>query len=326
MTTTLATPGSTVELNSSFSTRRAPWIVLGTQIDDEVNAAEAAKLGGLDFEVELRPAMVPVRRPNDPKRWNYRSEPSRRTLTRVDNDEFFDYVSSGYQVVQYADAFDFLDEINSRYTAAGIMNGGKQGFVVVQLPGLESLNVEVDDDVDPHELYVIVRTSHDRSKAVEISVMPLRGKCMNMLPLPSFTAGAPQRWSIKHIGDPKAKLAEAQAVLKRTPKYAEVYANTVRQLSSVSVSREELQTILKRVLPNRARRDDQIEAISNLYVSGDPTVGEKPNGWTAVQAVNGYFQWYRNMGTRTAQSLFTSGLTGDQAKYTGRTTQLLLSR
>jgi hypothetical protein len=41
--------------------------------------------------------------------------------------------------------------------------------------------------------------------------------------------------------------------------------------------------------------------------------------------VSEYFDWGRNEGTRTAQSQFTSGLTGDTAKYFNRTAQLLLN-
>jgi hypothetical protein len=44
-------------LTSSFSSRYLPWTKIGTVIDDEsVNAAEAARLGGIDFEVELQNA------------------------------------------------------------------------------------------------------------------------------------------------------------------------------------------------------------------------------------------------------------------------------
>jgi phage/plasmid-like protein (TIGR03299 family) len=311
-------------VDKSFTSRMAPWYKLGPQIDGDVDAAEAAKLGGLDFEVELRPAVRPQRR-SDGKGWNYVQVPSRRTLVRTDNDEFIDYVSADYKMLQYGEAFNFMDEINPRYVSAGSMSHGKQGFIVAQLPDVSAINVEINGEVDPHDFYVIVRTSHDRSKAIEISLMPLRGRCMNQLALNSMTQGAPQRWSIKHIGDVKSKMAEAQRVLTVAPKYAEIYAAKARQLGSVTVNDEDARSILKRVLPAKVKRDDQISAIMGAFHS-NPHVGFTGTGWGLANAVSEYFDWGRNAGTRTDQSQFTSGLTGDTAKYFNRTAQLLLNR
>lgn len=333
MTTTIETPATESDVQTtptgfgvdkSFTSRQAPWYKLGPQIDGDVNAATAAKLGGLDFEVELRPAVRPKRKA-DNSGWTYVQVPSRRTLVRTDSDEFIDYVSADYKMLQYGEAFAFMNEINPRYVSAGSLSHGKQGFIVAQLPDITALNVEVNGEVDPHELFVIVRTSHDRSKAIEISLMPLRGRCMNQLALNSFSQGAPQRWSIKHIGDVKAKMDAAQKVLTVAPKYAEIYANKVRQLGSVTVTDEQSRDILKRVLPARAKRDEQIDAIMSGYHSS-PAVGFIGTGWGLANAVSEYFDWGRNAGTRTAQSQFTSGLTGDTSKYFNRTAQLLLNR
>jgi phage/plasmid-like protein (TIGR03299 family) len=332
MTATLETPVTPEEqttptgfgVDKSFTSRQAPWYKLGPQIDGDVDAAEAAKLGGLDFEVELRPAVRPQRR-SDGKGWNYVQVPSRRTLVRTDTDEFIDYVSAGYQALQYGEAFGFMDEINPRYVSAGSMSHGKQGFIVAQLPNISELNVEINGEIDPHDLFVIIRTSHDRSKAIEISLMPLRGRCMNQLPLQTFSNAAQQRWSIKHIGNVKDRMAEAQRVLTAAPKYAEIYAAKARQMGSVTVSDEEARSILKRVLPAKAKRDDQVDAIMTAFHTS-PAVGFTGTGWGLFNAVSEYFDWGRNAGTRTDQSQFTSGLTGDTAKFTNRTAQLVLSK
>lgn len=332
MTATLDNPVITPEqttptgfgVDKSFTSRQAPWYKLGPQIDGDVDAVEAAKLGGLDFAVELRPAVRPQRR-SDGKGWNYVQVPSRRTLVRTDTDEFIDYVSAGYQMLQYGEAFSFMDEINPRYVSAGSMSHGKQGFIVAQLPDISALNVEINGEVDPHELFVIIRTSHDRSKAIEISLMPLRGRCMNQLALQTFSNAAQQRWSIKHIGNVKTRMAEAQRVLTMAPKYAEIYAAKARQLGSVSISDEDGRSILKRVLPAKAKRDEQVDAIMTAFHT-NPAVGFTGTGWGLANAVSEYFDWGRNSGTRTDQSQFTSGLTGDTAKYFNRTAQLVLTR
>lgn len=329
MTVTLDNPVTTPTLTpsvKSFTTRQAPWMKLGPQIDHEVDAATAAKLGGLDFTVELRSARFDAVNENG-SRTNV-TVPSRKAIVRTDRfgvSSFIDYVSKDYEVVQYADAFTFMDAINPRYTAAGSLSDGRQGFIVAQLPEFLSLNLEINGEVDPHDLYVIVRTSHDRTKAMEISIMPLRTRCMNQLALDSFSQSAPQRWSIKHIGDVESKIKHAERLITVLPEYAEIYATKARKMGSVKVSDEQARDILKRVLPDKAKRDDRINAIMAGYHES-PHVGYVGTGWGLANAVSEYFDWGRNTGTRTDQSQFTSGLTGDTAKYFNRTVQLILNR
>jgi phage/plasmid-like protein (TIGR03299 family) len=336
MTATLEAPVTTAveapiqtapeSASKSFTSRQAPWLKLGPQIDGDVNAAEAAKLGGLDFTVELRSARFDALNENG-SRTNV-TVPQRKAIVRTDRfgvSSFIDFVSKDYEVVQYADAFTFMDDINPRYVAAGSMSDGKQGFIVAQLPDVSQIPLEINGVLDPHDYYVILRTSHDRSKAMEISLMPLRGLCMNQLALNSMTQSAPQRWSIKHIGNVQDKMVEAQRVLKVAPKYAEIFAAKARQLGSVSVTDEDSRSILKRVLPDKVKRDETIDAIMSTY-HNDPTVGFVGTGWGLANAVSTYYDWGRNDGTRTDQSKFTSGLTGDTAKFFNRTAQLLLNR
>lgn len=322
MTAVLESPATDVvtatPYQQTFTHRQLPWIKLGAQIDHDVTAAEAAQLGGLDFAVGYRTLTYSF----GGKKIQV---PGRKAVVREDTGDFIDAVSDDYQMVQYADAFSFMDQINPRYVAAGTLSHGKQGFMVVQLPDLTDIDVEIGGVADPHDFYVILRTSHDRSKAIEIALMPLRGLCMNMLGLPSLTRGAPQRWSIKHVGDVDKKLAAAHSTLKRSQEYVKVFRNTARQLSSVKMNDEDTRYVLKMILPDRKRRDQQIDAIMAAY-TGSPTVGFTGNGWGVVNAVSEYFQWGRNTATRTDQSMFTGGLTGDAAKYTGRATQLILAR
>lgn len=303
---------------TTFTTRELPWIKLGTVIDHPVNAAEASKLGGLDFEVTLEEAGYM-------RGGKWHKQENRRALIRKDTDEFYGFCSTDYETVQYHEAFDFLDAINPQYVSAGTLRDGRQGFMVVKLPEHTQLDIALKGEIDPHELYVIVRASHDMSKGVEVVVTTLRGKCMNMLTLPSLTAGAPQRWSIRHIGNPHAKLREAQAVLANTERYEQAFRSITRRLVDVEVKRDEVPMILQRVLPDKPQREKQIEAITAAY-DGAPTVGFTGTGWGVVNAVSEYFMWERTGGLRTAESTFRDNLDGAAHKMVGRTAQLLLRR
>lgn len=331
------------EITQSFTTRYLPWTKIGTVIDDEsVDSATAARLGGIDFDVELQPAgrwkaheeiadgdgsVVYIdadgNHVDEPGRWI--TEPSRRAVARVDTDEWYSYVSTDYQLVQFREAFAFMDGIKPRYVAAGALSGGRQGFMVVQLPE-EDVDVELHGEVDPHDMYVVLRTSHDLSKSIEVAVLMLRNRCMNMLTLPSFRPHTPQRWSIRHVGDPHAKLRQAQDTLTKAGNYRDAFQSVTTQLASVRVTADDLRGMARVVLPERLKtRDDMADKVVERF-QHDDTVGYVETGWGAVNAMSTYLQWGRDTAVRTTQSEFTSPLDGDTAKYVNRLAHLVMQR
>lgn len=309
--------------NQMFSTRDVPWMKLGKTLEagEAVTAQEAATLGGLDFEVELVDA-------------GYRDADgvwhpveSRKAAVHKDTRQWFSFVSNDYQLVQYGEAFGFMDQVNPSYVSAGTMNDGRQGFMVVQLPERQHLDLNLAGTSDPHDLYVILRTSHDLSKAIEVAVLPLRGRCMNQLTLPSLTAGVQQRWSIRHVGDPKAKLAQALNTLTRTDAYVREFEEMATRLAELDVQVDEAEKLIRAILPDRPRRETQVESIISRF-QHSPFVGEEfhGTGWGLVNAVSDYLEHGRESKVRTAASRFTGGLNGDTHRYTGRAAQLLLRR
>lgn len=309
---------------TTFTARQLPWMQIGKVIDEpDVDAKQAAILSGLDFDVESRDVAYLERTdPDGTEHWT--RIPSRRAMVNQTTSQWMSIVSTDYKPVQYSDAFNFMDEINPRYVAGGKLSDGKQGFLIVQLPEHLKFDPAPGGESDPQDLYVMVRTSHDLSKAIEVAIITLRGKCMNQLTLPSLTADAPQRWNIRHVGDPHAKLVEAQKVMRNAPRYVDVISNRVRQLSEIDVTPRKLGIILKHVLrPTLANRDDMIARI--LEMSSRPTVGFEGTGWGAVNTVSEYFQWGRPIATRTPQSIFTDSLDGDGARYVRKVATALLS-
>lgn len=310
----------------AFSTRDVPWGKLGVIKDGAATAAEAAKQGGLDFEVELLEAGFRSSVPAKPGTSPWKVVGHRRACVRKDTQTFLSYVSSTYPPVQYSEAFAFMDEISPNYVAAGCLGGGRQGFMVVQLPDHLKHEIKLGKNTESFDWYVVFRTSHDLTRAIEVSVMMLRDKCMNALTLSSFTAQAPQRWSVKHVGkDPMLKLAAATETLTRSSAYVEAFTRAVKSLAETKVELEEAESVLKRILPNRPKRDEQVSSIISAWRES-PTNGFPNDGWGLVNAVDEYFEWGRPDGTRTDASRFTGALNGQTHKYTNRTAQLLLQR
>lgn len=315
---------------TEFTLRDVPWGKLGATIDGEaVTALEAARLGGLDFQVDLLEAGFKAEVPKShhaPKgTMAWQTVKPRRAVVRRDTQAFFSFVSDTYKPVQYSEAFAFMDSINPRYVAAGTMGGGRQAFMVVELPGKELLDLSLPGGHDSLKQYTVLRTSHDLTRAIEVSVLNLRDKCMNALTLPSFSSGAVQHWSVRHIGDPMQKLQAAKMTLAHTEAYANDFIETAQRLAAYDLEIEEARKVLEMVLPNRPKREGQVNAIVDAWQKSD-TIGFPTNGWGLTNAVSEYFEWGRNEGTRTPQSRFTGGLTGATHRYTGRTAQLLLRR
>lgn len=300
--------------DTMVTTRSVPWMQLGSILDQEVmTAAEAITLGGMDFEVSLEPCFQRV------VTGDFVEVPNRRCITRRDTEEVFEVVSGDYEVLQFGEAFDFLDAINPRFVAAGTLKGGKQGFVVVQAPEMQSLSLLGEDK---HDMYVVVRTSHDRSRAVEAMVMPLRERCMNQLGLQSFKSGVANRWSIPHTKSMHDKLIVAQDAITKLDVYADELKKTAERLAAMPFSPEEGERLIRRVLPNRPKTDEVVTRIMQLWQHGE-TVGYSGNGWGLVNAVSDYFDHGRAGGS--AESRFTGALQGVTYKMINSTAALALA-
>lgn len=322
--TATVAPGATNTMYDErklFTSRQAPWMKLGTVIDSDVDAAEAARLGGLDFEVALHPAGFTR---NGGK--NYKRVPDRFAIVREDTGEFFNFASSDYGVVQYSDAFTFLDEINPRYVAAGALRGGRVGFVVVQHPDVTDLaGLDLAGVKDPHEMFVVVRTSQDMSFAVEISLMTLRGRCMNELTLPSFSKRAPHRWSLRHSRSVLDRMHQAQTVLTNANAYVDEFTKIARRLSDIDLDFEQAKAALEIVLPDRPRREKTIEEILDVYQNSGNN-GFQGTGWGLVQGVSEYFEWMRPGRQQTDATQFSNALDGQTHKQVARTASVVLAR
>lgn len=298
------------------TTRTAPWMKLGTLVEEAMTAEEAAKAGGLDFTVSLRD----IQRKMNDGTWEISKH--RKMVTADDTDEEFDVVSADYGLLQYSEAFDFLSQINPKFIAAGTLKGRRQGFMVVQLPDLPELDM-LSLENDPHDLFVVVRTSHDRTRAIECAVMPLRRRCMNELGVRGFAKGAEQRWSVHHVGNVAEKLHSAEEMVQRANVYAADFVNTANRLNGVVIDNDDARKILGRVIRETTKQTEVINKIIDMWNTRE-SVGYVGSGWGLFNAVSEYFEWDRKGGT--AQSQFLNVLEGQTRKAMDQTAALILSR
>ena len=315
-----------VQENQQFSVREVPWMKLGKLVDEKaVTAKEAAELAGLDFDVELCDvAYVSGTIGQNPI---FKPIPTRKAVVARDNGDFMGFASSKmYQTLQYSEAFSFMDTISPKYVAAGGLRKRRQGFMVVK-PELE---LNVLDGEDPHDLFAVLRTSHDCSRGIEVSVMPLRGRCMNQLTLRTFSKSAQYRWSIKHTTTMAAKLKEAQDSLQKIGLYAKRFEEIALRLANVAVAEDKARNLLKIVIPQpngktertEEQWKDRLNSIIDLWQTA-PTVAYAGTGWGLVNAVSEHYDWKRTGGT--PESRFLNALEGETHKKVNKMAGLLLS-
>jgi len=301
-----------------FTTARLPWMKLGEVLEDAVTAEEAAARTGMNFDVQL----LPVEYTHNGRHMTW---DKRQISVRSDNGHPLGVVSAKYEPVQYAQAFAFMDAISPRYEAAGLLQGGRQGFMVVTLPDVSPLQVLGGDD--EHRLYVTLRTSHDRSRGVELTVMPLRGLCMNMLSLKTFGSKATNRWSFKHTTSVHAKMKEAQETLARTVEYRDEFQRIVERLHDVDVAADwAYEMLVTHVLPKTAKKNEEVaDHIIHMWQT-DETIGAigRDNGWGVINAVSSYYQHERVGGT--PESRFLGALQGTTYKAVNTMATLVLTR
>lgn len=303
---------ASVETTTQFSTREVPWMKLGKLAEHAPTSAEAAKMAKIDFDV--KPVAISYK-----FNGNSKSIARKKALIRTDTGEELGLVSaSSYKIVQYREAFDFMDTIDTRYVAAGSLKGGRQAFMVVKAP----VDINVLDGDDPNELFAILRTSHDTTRSLEISMMSLRGRCMNQLPLQSFAKNAPYRWAIPHVGNVAAKLAEAKSSIEKMTNYAARFEQLAAQLADIKVNEEISRTIIKKVIPAHIKKVDEVVTEIETLRTTAPTVGYVGTGWGLVNAVSEYYDWSRVGGT--AESRFLGALEGQTIKTVNKTVAHLL--
>jgi len=306
--------------DTQFTTRTTPWAKLGTVIDKPVTPDEALALGGLDWTVDKKPLFLKA----GPR--SYQEVPNRFAVLRSSDEAIFGIVSHEYELWQNHEAFAFIaglvdDPDTAIIEAAGAVRGGRQVFMAIKFPGA------IGDvlDGDAHDLYAVVRTGHDGSKAVQVIVMPLRGMCMNMMGLRSFGRNAQQRWSIQHTSSLGARLEQARDVLKTVDDYADGYREMAERMAAIDVEEADLRKLLERTLPDRPSRGQTVDAIAHGFVNS-PTIREQDrcNAWGAFNAVTEYMDWGRPRSTDEGR--YHAGIDGASDRLRNRTAALLLAR
>lgn len=303
------------EVETMFSARVVPWHGLGTVTEDVLTAKEAIVAAGLDWDVELRNIYVQTA--------DKKSKivlPGNHAVVRMSDDRVLGTVKSRYVPFQNRDAFAFADSLvdsgDAKYETAGSLRDGKVVFMSMKVPN----GIAIDGDNDPHDLYIMLLTSHDGSKAISVHVTVIRPVCMNTVT--AAVRAAKHKWSMPHVSTIEGKLQEARDTLSLTFDYADSFVQMGNQLVSTKITDDQLVAILTDVLPKRPKTPDVIESMMDLY-HNSPTNGYTGTAWGGYNALTEYFDHGREV--RSQEAVFHNIMSGEIATARNSMVERLLA-
>lgn len=292
--------------------RGLPWHGLGQGVDGVATAEEAIKAAGLDWEVELRDVFTMD------KAGKNKRVTGNFAVTRTSDDTVFGIVKSRYAPFQNREAFQFTDNLvdsgEAKYDTAGSLRGGRVVFMSMSVP--DSIMVGGED---PHDMYILLRTSHDGTTAIGVYVTMIRTVCMNTLTL--ATKEAQYRWSIPHVSTIHGKIAEARNTLELSFSYADEFNKMAEELMQKKITDDAAASILEQVFPTTAKVDEKIDGVMTCLRGSDRN-GYHGSGWGLVNAITEFHQHWRDV---QPEATFFNVLDGQVRKWRNEAAQMILA-
>ena len=225
-------------------TRRNPYTVIGTHCEYEVNTAHDLMVqAGLDWKVTLENVFIKGETQDV-------EVPDRYATVKYNGAgaEPLAVVGSRYKVLQNSEIFSCLDDIvnnsDARYGAAGELKGGNVVWATIELPA----NITVGND--PHNAYVIARTSHDGSMPFQMTPVVNRLSCTNQINAAMMSGKAKGiYYRVKHSPNSSINPDDIRKAFKVMNEDVQKYATVSSYLRSIEFSNAEFKNFVNRVYP-----------------------------------------------------------------------------
>lgn len=285
------------EVEGMASVREVPWHGIGTIVENAMTAEEAIKAAQLDWDVELKPLKAYMGHDARPQ---YVPVSNRNGVVRMSDNEVLGVVGDNYVPFQNREAFTFFDNLvdsgEAKYETAGSLRGGKWVWLTAKFPQTMEIG-----GIDPHELYLLLSTSHDGSRAITASVTMIRVVCTN-----TFNAAhreAKRRWTVRHVTTAKDRFKEARDALEMTFKYTGTIVEEVEELLRQPFTDEEFRKLAEELIPDTPRRQSKIDAMRQAFNESPSLDNVRGTRWGAFNAVSEYSDWLKGFRTPEAQVL-----------------------
>lgn len=296
-------------MTSGFSGRSIGFYGLPSSavVSGAPSVEDAIKMAGLDWRVGLAPVYQTLR---DGKT---RIVKDKFLTIREDTEAVLGTVGKQYHPFQAEEAFAFADKLlgyGVEFDAAGSYNEDRKFFLTAKLPS--GINVQGQDPID---LYLLFRSTHDGTGAINAMITPVRLACTNMLNLATRTAVS--KWSARHTRTASERADEAARTLQIVDAYSVEFNEMAERLLTVEMDLEAFTAFTQDVTAAERLQRGMVETWTN-----SPSV-DRATGWGALNAVGEHMEWMRG-GRGNVESRFESNIDGQTAAIRNRAAQLLL--
>ena len=287
------------ENDTMFSHREVPWHKKGVVVSEAPNAAEAIKLGGLDWHVSKLPVYC-----------GGAVVPRRVGLVREDTQEVLSVVSEQYEVVQNIEAFDFIESLigeELEFETAGSLFNGRKVFISTKWQKKWGVG---DDEID---LYLLLSNAFTGIDSLKVAVTPVRVVCNNTLQ--AALRHCARVWSVNHYSTLNEKINEARNALRISTAYMERFVEFGNRAVDAKVGEGKVEELVDLMFPKRdvmsevvvRHREGKIREFERYYDAADirPYRGSV---WGLVNAVADY-EMHRK---QSADALMNRTLRGEQ--------------
>lgn len=293
---------------------------------------EAVDIAGLGFTVSTHPVHSSVASNGGAAIVNM---PQHRATIRRDVDgsrSGLGIVKGRYTPIQNRDAFAFgqhlVDEFDANVHAAAAYGKpeGVRTFLTLRLRD------EIDIAGDPHDMYVLIRNSHDGSTGLTAAIVPIRIASMSEVTVD--TGRAPQQWTLRHSGNIEEKFAEAVHTMEMVRNWISTYTTMTYELLASPMGREKFTafaTWLLRTPRNAGPRAaenwaERRRTLTDLFEHADTCSFGRGTRYAAFCAVNEYVDHFAAArGGDAAATRHARNLNGQAGRFKARAWRLLTS-
>lgn len=269
----------------TLKSRRNAYSIIGEEVT-ATSARDAARQAGIDWQVSLADMQALALSPDGV---NTIEVPNTFATIKTAGDgtqSVLGTVGGRYKVFQNDEMFSALDMLvdsgDARYAYAGEVRGGAQVYMVLELPD----GVKIGND--EHAAYLVARTSHDGSTALQIAPSLRRLRCTNQIN-GIFSKSA--TYTLKHTTNAEFKIEDIKKIIPVTYAGIKTYETVGNRLLANPMDDKEFNSFIEKVwsLPS---------TIANSSYSMLST-GERRK-WNSVQTARATARdiWNGNTGTQ----------------------------
>lgn len=311
--------------DTMISVGETPWHGLGTVLDAPPTIADAIKLAGLDWRVEIQPNFTRIGGSDVPT-------PS-QTIVRVDTDasgaevrSVLASVGPEYVPLQNDAAFawfqPWVDSGHVTIETAGTLDAGRRVWILAKIAG-DPIAIAGDDIV---KKYILLAHAHDGSLAIRAGLTAVRVVCHNTLSAAIGVNPANGRkvadpngiFKILHRKNAVARLddvaAEIGRIDDRFAQMAEIYRTLAQvEMPGAEDAYVEFLGAVYRQTPEQIRKGRRYPVLAELLESG---IGQDEGGAsrrTWWNAYNTLTEYHTHTAGRSAETRANANAFGEGA-------------